>query len=107
MNHRFSFVHFLRLIVDVGKNNKLPTLVKANFFSYERDRVNHYPTRRFFNGKLTIDFAYVLHFYTHLTTHLLSDRERNVVADDVVNKIAPKFQDGVKAFSESPIIGGI
>lgn len=32
-------------------------------------------------------------------------RERNIV--DVVNKIAPKFQDGVKAFSDSPIIGEV
>lgn len=32
-------------------------------------------------------------------------KERNIV--DVVNKIAPKFQDGVKAFSDSPIIGEI
>jgi len=71
MNQRFYFVRFFRLIVDVGKNNKLPTLVKANFFPYERHHVNHYPTRRFFNGNLTIDFAYVLLFYTRL----LSDRK--------------------------------
>ncbi|XP_045825362.1 gamma aminobutyrate transaminase 3, chloroplastic-like [Trifolium pratense] len=32
-------------------------------------------------------------------------KERNIV--DVVNKIAPKFQDGIKAFSDSPIIGEI
>ncbi|GFP93807.1 gamma aminobutyrate transaminase 3 chloroplastic [Phtheirospermum japonicum] len=32
-------------------------------------------------------------------------KERNIL--DQVNKIAPKFQDGVKAFSNSPIIGEI
>lgn len=32
-------------------------------------------------------------------------RERNIV--EQVNKIAPKFQDGVKAFSDSPIIGEV
>ncbi|GAU37330.1 hypothetical protein TSUD_61440 [Trifolium subterraneum] len=32
-------------------------------------------------------------------------KERNIVA--VVNKIAPRFQDGLKAFSDSPIIGEI
>ncbi|GAU37327.1 hypothetical protein TSUD_61410 [Trifolium subterraneum] len=32
-------------------------------------------------------------------------KERNIV--DVVNKIAPRFQDGIKAFSDSPIIGEI
>ncbi|KAL5129766.1 Gamma aminobutyrate transaminase 3, chloroplastic [Glycine soja] len=32
-------------------------------------------------------------------------KERNIV--DQVNKIAPRFQDGIKAFSDSPIIGEI
>jgi 4-aminobutyrate--pyruvate transaminase len=32
-------------------------------------------------------------------------RERNIV--DVVNKIAPRFQNGIKAFSDSPIIGEV
>ncbi|KAK2381373.1 Pyridoxal phosphate (PLP)-dependent transferase superfamily protein [Trifolium repens] len=32
-------------------------------------------------------------------------KERNIV--DVVNKIAPRFQNGIKAFSDSPIIGEI
>ncbi|XP_020214352.1 gamma aminobutyrate transaminase 3, chloroplastic [Cajanus cajan] len=32
-------------------------------------------------------------------------KERNIV--DQVNKIAPRFQDGVKAYSDSPIIGEI
>ncbi|KAJ0027335.1 hypothetical protein Pint_36619 [Pistacia integerrima] len=32
-------------------------------------------------------------------------KERNIVAQ--VNSVAPKFQDGIKAFSDSPIIGEI
>lgn len=32
-------------------------------------------------------------------------RERNIV--DQVNKIAPRFQEGLKAFSDSPIIGEV
>ncbi|GAY32501.1 hypothetical protein CUMW_002680 [Citrus unshiu] len=36
---------------------------------------------------------------------ILGILERNIV--EQVNKIAPKFQDGVKAFSDSPIIGEI
>ncbi|KAB5519133.1 hypothetical protein DKX38_023452 [Salix brachista] len=35
----------------------------------------------------------------------LATLERNIL--DQVNRIAPKFQDGVKAFSDSPIIGEI
>ena len=36
---------------------------------------------------------------------LIIFRERNIV--EQVNKIAPKFQDGLKAFSDSPIIGEV
>uniref|UniRef100_A0A6N2LGH2 Uncharacterized protein n=1 Tax=Salix viminalis TaxID=40686 RepID=A0A6N2LGH2_SALVM len=39
------------------------------------------------------------------TKLLLVCMERNIL--DQVNRIAPKFQDGVKAFSDSPIIGEI
>ncbi|KAG5252539.1 gamma aminobutyrate transaminase [Salix suchowensis] len=35
----------------------------------------------------------------------MTPRERNIL--DQVNRIAPKFQDDVKAFSDSPIIGEI
>ncbi|CAK8576294.1 unnamed protein product [Lathyrus sativus] len=44
-------------ILDVGNNNYLPTLVKANFVPYGRDFENHFPTGRFSNGKLISDFA--------------------------------------------------
>ncbi|KAF4376760.1 hypothetical protein F8388_025631 [Cannabis sativa] len=43
-------------IVDVGNNNNLPTLVKANFPPYGRDFANHRSTGRFSNGKLAIDY---------------------------------------------------
>ena len=32
-------------------------------------------------------------------------RERNIV--EQVNHISPRFQDGIKAFSDSPIIGEV
>ncbi|CAA2980793.1 GDSL esterase/lipase At5g22810-like [Olea europaea var. sylvestris] len=44
-------------IVDVGNNNNLETVVKANFPPYGRDFVNHKPTGRFCNGKLASDFT--------------------------------------------------
>ncbi|EXB81604.1 GDSL esterase/lipase [Morus notabilis] len=43
-------------VVDVGNNNNLRTLVKANFAPYGRDFVNHTATGRFSNGKIAIDF---------------------------------------------------
>ncbi|XP_057431432.1 GDSL esterase/lipase At5g22810-like [Lotus japonicus] len=43
-------------VVDVGNNNQLLTVVKANFPPYGRDFENHKPTGRFSNGKLAIDF---------------------------------------------------
>ncbi|PPD72617.1 hypothetical protein GOBAR_DD30477 [Gossypium barbadense] len=42
-------------IVDVGNNNDLVTLIKANFPPYGRDLAHHEPTGRFCNGKLAID----------------------------------------------------
>ncbi|PIN04250.1 Triacylglycerol lipase [Handroanthus impetiginosus] len=44
-------------VVDVGNNNNLQTLIKANFPPYGRDFVTHRPTGRFCNGKLATDFA--------------------------------------------------
>ncbi|GAA0142871.1 hydrolase [Lithospermum erythrorhizon] len=43
-------------IVDVGNNNYLKTIVKANFLPYGRD-FNNTPTGRFCNGKLATDFT--------------------------------------------------
>lgn len=47
-------------LVDVGNNNYLSTLVKANLPPYGRDFVNHHPSGRFSNEKLTIDYACIL-----------------------------------------------
>ncbi|KAL1549367.1 GDSL esterase/lipase-like protein [Salvia divinorum] len=44
-------------VVDVGNNNNLQTLIKANFLPYGRDYITHAPTGRFCNGKLAIDFT--------------------------------------------------
>ncbi|KAK1317153.1 GDSL esterase/lipase [Acorus calamus] len=44
-------------VVDVGNNNNLYTIMKANFPPYGRDFVNHLPTGRFCNGKLATDFT--------------------------------------------------
>ncbi|CAM8964494.1 unnamed protein product [Rhodiola kirilowii] len=44
-------------VVDAGNNNRLYTIVKANFPPYGRDFPNHRPTGRFCNGKLASDFT--------------------------------------------------
>ncbi|XP_077211836.1 GDSL esterase/lipase APG-like [Tasmannia lanceolata] len=43
--------------VDVGNNNYLPTIFKANFAPYGRDFTSHTATGRFCNGKLATDFT--------------------------------------------------
>ncbi|CAK9150497.1 unnamed protein product [Ilex paraguariensis] len=44
-------------VFDVGNNNYIYTIVKANFPPYGRDYVTHKPTGRFCNGKLASDFT--------------------------------------------------
>ncbi|XP_010493379.1 PREDICTED: GDSL esterase/lipase At5g22810 [Camelina sativa] len=44
-------------VVDVGNNNEIYTIVKANFPPYGRDFTTHKPTGRFCNGKLATDFT--------------------------------------------------
>ncbi|XP_062104560.1 GDSL esterase/lipase At5g22810-like [Humulus lupulus] len=44
-------------VVDVGNNNQLATIIRANFPPYGRDFVSHRPTGRFSNGKLATDFT--------------------------------------------------
>ncbi|KAJ6947476.1 GDSL esterase/lipase APG-like isoform X2 [Populus alba x Populus x berolinensis] len=57
--------------VDVGNNNYLSTIFKANYPPYGRDFANHKPTGRFCNGKLTIDFtAKALGFKTYAPAYL-------------------------------------
>ncbi|KAF7814207.1 GDSL esterase/lipase APG [Senna tora] len=57
--------------VDVGNNNYLPTLFKANYPPYGRDFVNHQPTGRFCNGKLATDItAETLGFKSYAPAYL-------------------------------------
>ncbi|KAF0927428.1 hypothetical protein E2562_032731 [Oryza meyeriana var. granulata] len=45
-------------VVDAGNNNRLPTLVRADFPPYGRDfPATHAPTGRFCNGKLATDYT--------------------------------------------------
>lgn len=43
--------------VDVGNNDYIHTLFKANYPPYGRDFVSHQPTGRFCNGKLATDIT--------------------------------------------------
>uniref|UniRef100_A0A6N2MK17 Uncharacterized protein n=1 Tax=Salix viminalis TaxID=40686 RepID=A0A6N2MK17_SALVM len=57
--------------VDVGNNDYLPTLFKANYPPYGRDFANHKPTGRFCNGKLATDLtAETLGFKTFAPAYL-------------------------------------
>ncbi|KAF4362121.1 GDSL esterase/lipase APG [Cannabis sativa] len=52
-----AIITFGDSIVDVGNNNYLSTLFRADKPPYGRDFVNHQPTGRFCNGKLATDFV--------------------------------------------------
>ncbi|XP_065855486.1 GDSL esterase/lipase At5g03820-like [Euphorbia lathyris] len=63
-------------VVDVGNNNNLNTLIKANFPPYGRDFVGHKPTGRFCNGKLATDFtAEYLAFDSYPPAYLSQDAQ--------------------------------
>ncbi|KAL0333414.1 UNVERIFIED_CONTAM: GDSL esterase/lipase [Sesamum angustifolium] len=68
-------------VVDVGNNNNLQTLVKANFLPYGRDFNTHKPTGRFSNGKLATDFtAEYLGFTSYQPAYLSQEaRGRNIL----------------------------
>ncbi|KAK4432505.1 GDSL esterase/lipase [Sesamum alatum] len=68
-------------VVDVGNNNNLQTLVKANFLPYGRDFITHKPTGRFCNGKLATDFtAEYLGFTSYPPAYLSQEaRGRNIL----------------------------
>ncbi|KAL6137551.1 hypothetical protein ACLB2K_062843 [Fragaria x ananassa] len=58
-------------VVDVGNNDYLPTIFKANYPPYGRDFVNHKATGRFCNGKLVTDItADTLGFKTYPAAYL-------------------------------------
>lgn len=52
-----AIITFGDSVVDVGNNDYLPTIFKANYPPYGRDFVNHQPTGRFCNGKLATDIT--------------------------------------------------
>jgi hypothetical protein len=52
-----AIVTFGDSAVDVGNNDYLFTLFKANYPPYGRDFVSHKPTGRFCNGKLATDIT--------------------------------------------------
>ncbi|GKV27220.1 hypothetical protein SLEP1_g36414 [Rubroshorea leprosula] len=57
--------------VDVGNNDYLPTLSKANYPPYGKKFINHKPTGRFCNGKLTTDIsAETLRFKNYALAYL-------------------------------------
>ncbi|EXB81606.1 GDSL esterase/lipase [Morus notabilis] len=68
-------------VVDVGNNNQLATIIKANFPPYGRDFFNHRPTGRFTNGKLATDFvAEALSFTSYQPAYLSRQaRGRNLL----------------------------
>ncbi|KAK9168472.1 hypothetical protein Syun_000612 [Stephania yunnanensis] len=71
-------------VVDVGNNNHLYTLVKANFPPYGRDFVTHSPTGRFCNGKLATDFtAENLGFTTYPPAYLSSEAKGKALSTGV------------------------
>ncbi|KAM7255619.1 hypothetical protein ACFE04_008517 [Oxalis oulophora] len=66
-----AIITFGDSVVDVGNNDYLPTLFKANYPPYGRDFVNHKATGRFCNGKLATDItAETLGFKTYAPAYL-------------------------------------
>lgn len=53
-------------VVDVGNNNYLETVVKADFPPYGRDFIKHKPTGRFCNGKLASDYTGIFFLQSHM-----------------------------------------
>ncbi|XP_074583835.1 GDSL esterase/lipase At5g03810-like [Curcuma longa] len=68
--------------VDVGNNNNLLTLVKANFPPYGRDFLDHSPTGRFSNGKLAID---LMIDYLGFTSYPPAYLDKELSGDDLLN----------------------
>uniref|UniRef100_A0A7N0U6S3 GDSL esterase/lipase n=1 Tax=Kalanchoe fedtschenkoi TaxID=63787 RepID=A0A7N0U6S3_KALFE len=60
-------------VVDAGNNNRLYTVVKANFPPYGRDFASHRATGRFCNGKLASDFTVENIGFTSYPPAYLSD----------------------------------
>uniref|UniRef100_A0A7N0UAQ3 GDSL esterase/lipase n=1 Tax=Kalanchoe fedtschenkoi TaxID=63787 RepID=A0A7N0UAQ3_KALFE len=76
-----AIITFGDSLVDIGNNNYLPTVFKANYPPYGRDFPNHRPTGRFCNGKLATDFAAdILGFKTYAPAyHSRREFRRNIL----------------------------
>ena len=57
--------------VDVGNNDYIATIFKADYPPYGRDFINHKPTGRFCNGKLATDITGMC-FFTSCPHHFFS-----------------------------------
>ncbi|KAH1048106.1 hypothetical protein J1N35_038890 [Gossypium stocksii] len=65
-------------VVDVGNNDYLPTIFRANYPPYGRDFANQKPTGRFCNGKLATDItAETLGFTTYPSAYLSPEASGN------------------------------
>ncbi|KAJ0101431.1 hypothetical protein Patl1_04426 [Pistacia atlantica] len=69
-----TIITFGDFAVDVGNNNYIPTLFKANYPPYGKDFVNHQPTGRFCNGKLVTNFTTDTLQFTNYAPPYLSPR---------------------------------
>ncbi|XWS20204.1 hypothetical protein CRYUN_Cryun31cG0079800 [Craigia yunnanensis] len=66
-----AIITFGDSVVDVGNNDYLPTILKANYPPYGRDFANQKPTGRFCDGKLATDItAETLGFTTYPPAYL-------------------------------------
>ncbi|KAL8515875.1 hypothetical protein ACS0TY_014539 [Phlomoides rotata] len=63
-------------VVDVGNNNNLETIVKADFPPYGRNFIKHQPTGRFCNGKLASDYTAENLGFTSYPLAYLSEKAR-------------------------------
>ncbi|XP_073286723.1 GDSL esterase/lipase At5g03810-like isoform X1 [Primulina huaijiensis] len=84
-------------VVDVGNNNNMLTLIKANFPPYGRDFVSHRPTGRFSNGKLATDFtAEYLGFSSYPPAYLSEGARRG---NNILNGV--NFASAASGYYES------
>ncbi|GFZ08086.1 GDSL-like Lipase/Acylhydrolase superfamily protein [Actinidia rufa] len=85
--------------VDVGNNDYLPTIFKANYPPYGRDFTNHKPTGRFCNGKLATDItAETLGFTTYPPAYLSPQASgKNLL-------IGANFASAASGFDDKPAI---
>ncbi|CAN8252607.1 unnamed protein product [Cochlearia groenlandica] len=84
-------------VVDVGNNNHIYTIVKANFPPYGRDfMTTHQPTGRFCNGKLATDFtAENLGFTSYPQAYLSTNAKgRNLLIGANFASAASGYYDG-------------